>query len=154
MVFGILACTSSNSAYGSPMNAARLQFGGSTNPILARQEDVERRVSGEIAAIKAAAGLTWLQLANLLRVSRRTVHSWAEGKEPSGNNLAHVHALLEKVNSLSSLPMFKVRKQLLEEAAIVTLRPPDAIAAPILMADPSPIKHQHEVRRRKTTTSG
>lgn len=154
MAFAFLASASSNASYGSPMNTARLQFGGATNPVLARQEEVERRVSSEITAIKVAAGLTWLQLANLLGVSRRTVHSWAEGKEPSDNNLAEVQSLLEKVKSLSTLPMFKIRKQLFEEAAIAMPQPSEAIAAPILIADPSPIKHQHEVRRRKTTTVG
>ena len=154
LAFALLACASSNPAYGAPMNTARLQLGGSTSPVLARQEEVENSVAREINAIKAAAGLTWLQLAKLLGVSRRSVHAWAEGGEPSGKNLAQIYALVERVTSLADLPVVKIRNQLLADAGIATAKAPESNTAPILFADASPIKHQHQVRRRKTTSSG
>jgi hypothetical protein len=153
VVVALIACTSSNPGYGSSINMARLQFGGSTNPVVARQEDVDRSVAEEISQIKMLAGLTWLQLAKLLGVSRRTIHGWADGGEPSARNFAEVHSLLERVKTLVGLPIFRIRNTLLNEAGIATSRVPEPVASPVSVTDPTPIKYRHAVQPRRSSKS-
>ena len=53
-----------------------------------------------ISRLRSLSGLTWDQLALLLRVSRRTVHFWASGKPMSPSNELRVRALFETVRML------------------------------------------------------
>jgi len=59
-------------------------------------------VASEQAAIhelRRRSGLTWDQIAELMRVSRRSVHLWASGKELSAKNQEHLHRVLAAVRA-------------------------------------------------------
>lgn len=63
-----------------------------------------RSTAEEVVRIHHVSGLTWEQLARLLGVSRRTVHSWASGGRVAAVNLerlATVTALLESRSTLT-----------------------------------------------------
>lgn len=48
-----------------------------------------------IADIRLLTGLTWEQLAQLLNVSRRSVHFWASGSKIASENRAHLEGVIE-----------------------------------------------------------
>lgn len=50
-----------------------------------------------IAELRRLTGLTWEQLAQLLNVSRRSVHFWASGSRIASENRAHLQRVIETV---------------------------------------------------------
>ncbi len=69
---------------------------------------VDRRKRLTIAASKALGdirlwtGLAWGSIAEMLGVSRKTVHNWSSGEEPTGLNAERLFSLHSKAGALSS----------------------------------------------------
>ena len=72
-------------------------LGGSANETRApaRQSTAEA-----VLEIRRRSGLTWESLSNLFNVSRRTVHHWANGREPSTRHEMDIRRALDAVRHL------------------------------------------------------
>jgi DNA-binding transcriptional regulator YiaG len=55
------------------------------------------RAGGDVAELRRLSGLTWDQLAQLFKVSRRSVHFWASGKPMNASNEEQLHRVLAVV---------------------------------------------------------
>ncbi len=53
-----------------------------------------------IHELRHRSGLTWDQVADLMGVSRRSVHLWASGRELSARNQEHLHRVLAAVRAV------------------------------------------------------
>lgn len=77
-------------------------------------------VEGRAAAIgelRRLTGLTWDQLARLLRVSRRTLHFWASGKAMLPANEEHIQRVLGVVRQMDRGSAGQNKKMLFEAAS-------------------------------------
>ena len=74
--------------------------------------------SGKLALteIRRRTALTWDQLAMLMSVSRRTIHTWAAGGTMRPSHKAKLEELYERVLALRDLKSFAIRKLVLDEA--------------------------------------
>ncbi len=146
----LVAC-GTTSAQASSVSSVRLNSSSSGFSVAAREQDVRDNLSGALEEIKSKSGLTWGQLAGLFDVSRRTVHSWANGAAIRAANAGRVHELLDHVRQLETLPAFKIREKLLgllsgpTNGALPLVEEP-----PILASDNSPFAHQLELRPART----
>lgn len=140
------ASSASGAAAVNPVSFATTS--GVTNA-LARDEDVQPSLAERMAEIKRRTGATWQLLANFFAVSRRTIHTWADGGAISAENFERVQELLEQIRLLKELRPFQVRKALLSGAE----RPRDVAQAEpaILISDPTPFRHNLEVTRTGRT---
>jgi transcriptional regulator with XRE-family HTH domain len=66
--------------------------------------------------IKSLSGLTWEQLANIVGVSRRTIHLWLQGNSLSHANEERLHSILHIVRSLSGSSQLDVRSRMLDKS--------------------------------------
>jgi len=146
----LVAC-GSTSAQAASIGAVRLDAGSTGLTVVAPETEVRQSLAAALEEIKLKSGLTWGQLAGLFDVSRRTVHSWANGKGGHPANEARVAEMLDRVRQIEALPAFKIREQLLGQSAVI----PDGLKAasdepPILASDNKPFAHQLELRPAKT----
>lgn len=106
-------------------------------PTVARRKGVS---PGEaLEEIKDAAGLTWVQLALLLDVSRMTLHDWTSGTTPRPNSQAKLTALLDRVRSMADIPKFKMRSLLLGPAEPAAN---ESLHGPLVVSDNTPSQHR------------
>lgn len=146
-----LVASSTSSAHATSIGSVRLDSSSVTACVAARDEDTKCSLSSALAEIRKKSGLTWAQLANLFDVSRRTIHSWANGAAVRSTNAARVLEVLDRIDKLNGLPAFKIRDELLgssnsskSDLAHMTGEPP------ILMSDNSPFVHQLSLRPART----
>lgn len=146
-----LVASSTSSAHATSIGSVRLDS-SSVNPcVAARDEDTKCSLSNVLADIRTKSGLTWAQLASLFEVSRRTIHSWANGAAVRKTNAARVLEVLDRIDKLGALPAFKIRDELL--SASIGLKGDLAHTTdepPILMSDNTPFVHQLGLRPAKT----
>jgi DNA-binding transcriptional regulator YiaG len=148
----LLLVFSSTTAHATAVGAVRMDSGTTGVSLVARQQEVDVSSSAALAEIRRRANLTWNQLASLLAVSARTLHSWAKDNvELRGRHASRLAQLLEQTRALSHLPVFKLRATLLatEHSHAEATLPFDREPA-ILMSDATPFEHQVNVRPRKT----
>lgn len=74
-----------------------------------------------ILAIRQIANLTWDETAKLFGVSRRTVHLWANGRHPSGDQERKLNRTLGILSSHKSLGPSLLRERLMASAQPGTL---------------------------------
>lgn len=84
-----------------------------------REETVEvaRRA---VTELRRRSGLTWKQLAQVLDVSRRSVHFWASGKPMNAENEAHLFRVLDIVRGIDRGSASATRAALLQPQDQVT----------------------------------
>lgn len=70
--------------------------------------------SAAIAELRRLSGFTWDRLARLFRVSRRSLHFWASGKEMTPSNKEHLQRLLAVVRQIDRGSASANRQMLLE----------------------------------------
>lgn len=79
----------------------------SIQPIV-QEMSVDRRRRLSVSSSKALSdirlwtGLAWGAIADILKVSRKTVHNWSSGEEPSGINADRLSALHDRASALFS----------------------------------------------------
>jgi len=74
-----------------------------------------------ILAIRQMANLTWDETAKLFGVSRRTVHLWANGRHPSGDQERKLNKILGILGSHQNLGPSLLRERLMASAQPGTL---------------------------------
>ena len=67
-----------------------------------------------VLEIRRRSGLTWEELADLFGVSRRTMHSWANGEHPAAENDQRVRKMLAAVRHLDCGEASQTRARLLD----------------------------------------
>lgn len=117
---------------------------------IAREEDVQPDLAASMSEIKRRTGATWDHLANFFKVSRRTVHTWANGGAISADNIEKVQHLIQQIYLLKDLRPFQIRKALLGEAQPARNLPESSEPA-ILVSDPTPFRHNLAVTRTGRT---
>jgi DNA-binding transcriptional regulator YiaG len=147
----MLVAFSSTSSQATTIGAARMIPGSSMASGMAHQQDNELKISDALDDIRRRSGLTWGQLAKIFEVSRRTVHSWANGSSVRVAHVGRVSELLQRVNELDGLPAFKVRDRLLGSPTNLSNPVLESSGEPpILVSDNTPFVHQLELRPSKT----
>jgi DNA-binding transcriptional regulator YiaG len=146
-----LVASSSTPTQASAVGSMRMDVGSTGLSVLARQQDVDSSLANSLEEIKRRSGLTWGQLAAIFEVSRRTVHSWANGAAVRVANVSRVNQLLLRVRALNELPAFKVRDIVLGRSAVQS-ESPLALKdePPILVSDNTPFVHQLKLKPGKT----
>lgn len=145
----LIAC-SSTSAQAATVAPVRIDSTSAGVASGARQLDVDLSTADALDEIKRRSGLTWGQLAAIFKVSRRTVHSWANGAAVRVAHAGLVTQLLERVQEFDGLPAFKVRDGLLGLSADPTNAEPwVGNESPILVGDNTPFVYQLEPRSGK-----
>lgn len=74
-----------------------------------------------ILAIRRIANLTWDETAKIFDVSRRTVHLWANGRHPSGDQERKLNRILGILSSHQNLDPSLVRERLMASVRPGTL---------------------------------
>ena len=74
-----------------------------------------------ILAIRQIANLTWDETAKIFDVSRRTVHLWANGRHPSGDQERKLNRILGILSSHQNLSPSLLRERLMASAQPGTL---------------------------------
>lgn len=74
-----------------------------------------------ILAIRQMAGLTWDETARIFGVSRRTVHLWANGRHPSGEQERRLNRVLGILASYQDLGPSLLRQKLMASSKPGTL---------------------------------
>lgn len=149
-VTALMVCSSA-SAQGATVGTMRLDSASNGLSVVARQQEADLSIADAISEIRRRSGVTWSQLASILKVSRQAVHSWATGAAVRSGNAASVFELYETVRALSDLPVFKVKDALLGRTSANVREPSGALAAPpILISDNRPFEHQLELKPGKT----
>lgn len=78
--------------------------------------DSRSSTSRSIMAIRRISNLTWDEVAKLFRVSRRTVHLWANGRHPSSDQERKIGRILGVLSSYQGLSPSSLREQLMASA--------------------------------------
>lgn len=145
----LMVCSTA-SAQATTIGSMRLDSSSKGLSVVARQQEADLSIADAISEIRRRSGLTWSQLAKIFNVSRRTVHSWANGAAVRAANSGAVAQLFERVRAVGDLPAFKVRDVLLNRAAAA----PEAVVAagepPILVSDTTPFAHHLELKPGRT----
>lgn len=146
---GALVGSASGSGNAPAFNPTRANPSSASIVVAARLEDVDYSVSEALGEIKKLTGLTWGQLSTILEVTRRTLHSWANGTVAvRGRNALRVQEVMEMIRNYGDRPPFKIRRELLASFGIDTERQITSFPNdPILMSDNRPFKHQVSVKR-------
>lgn len=146
---GALVGSASGSGNAPAFNPTRLNPSSASVVVATRLEDIDFSVSQSLGEIRKSSGLTWEQLSAVLEVTRRTLHSWANGTVAvRGKNALRLQEVVEMVRDFGDRPPFKIRKELLASFGIDTGRPSMSLPSdPILMSDNRPFKHQVNVKR-------
>lgn len=146
-----LVALSSTSAQASSVGSMRLDMGSTGLTVVAREQDVSPSLVDTLDEIKRRSGLTWGQLATIFQVSRRTVHSWANGAAVRIAHAGRVSDILERIRSFDGLPAFKVRELLLGQTSSgIEGRSYPIDEPPVLASDNTPFVHQLELRPART----
>ena len=95
----------------SPNNAVFSSTSSEISPSIARG----------ILAIRQIANLTWDETAKLFGVTRRTVHLWANGRHPSGDQERKLNRILGIFSSHQNLSPSSLRARLMASAQPGTL---------------------------------
>lgn len=74
-----------------------------------------------ILAIRQIANLTWDETAKIFGVSRRTVHLWANGRHPSGDQERKLNRILGILSSYQNITPSSTRERLMASAQPGTL---------------------------------
>lgn len=145
----LIAC-SSTSAQAAVVAPVRVDCtcAGTNGGTVAR--DVNSSTSDALDEIKRRSGLTWGQMAEIFQVSRRTVHSWANGAAVRVAHAGLVTQLLQRVREFDDQPPFKVRDHLLRLSVDQT-KTTSIVAdeSPILVGDNTPFAHHLKSRPGK-----
>jgi DNA-binding transcriptional regulator YiaG len=145
----LIAC-SSTSAQAATVAPVRIDSTSAGVAIGAREKDINPSTADALDEIKRRSGLTWGQLARIFNVSRRTVHSWANGAAVRVGHIGLVTQLLERVREFDDQPSFKVRDRLLGLSVDQTnAKPLVTDESPILVGDNTPFVHHLERRPGK-----
>ncbi len=145
---GLAACgqISTNSVGYQTLQLSEIK----SNVIAAVAPDRRRRYASAAQAlseIRLWAGLAWGTIADMLQVSRRTVHQWANGVEPAGKRadaLWDLHALAEEKSVHGqSAAMMLLTSRYRVEAKPLRASPKRSAVNPgaILTADNSALEH-------------
>ena len=145
---GLAACgqVSTNSVGYQTLQLAEIK----SNTIASVVTDRRRRYASAAQAlseIRLWAGLAWGTIADMLQVSRQTVHQWANGVEPAGQRadaLWDLHALAEEKSVLGqSAAMTLLTLRYRVEAKPLRAWPKRSTANPgaILTANNSGLEH-------------
>lgn len=135
-------CASSSSSYGNTVNPVRLSPGSVSVQIAAREEELSPSVTEALLEIRERTGVTWDQIATMLRVSRRAVHAWMSGtSEARYEHVARVQEILSWLRSGSDQPAFKIRNRLLEKFGGTKASDSVTDELPILLSDNRPLKN-------------
>jgi len=116
---------------GAPAVAAEVSRGTSAgHPVVAMVNEAPPATSADaaIGEVRRLSGLTWEQLAELLGVSRRTLHFWASGKPMNAPNEERLHQLLGLLRAMDLGAADYNRAALLVPDA-AGMRPFDMVAA-------------------------
>ena len=71
-------------------------------PLTANQDKKDtQNTRQEINELKRLTGLTWEQIAQLFKVSRRTVHFWASGQRLNSSNEERLNSLLNTIKYIN-----------------------------------------------------
>ena len=90
-------------------------------------ESPTQDTASAVAELRRLSGLTWEQLAELLRVARRSLHFWASGKPMNAANEEHLRRVLAAVRQTDRGSSADNRTMLLEDRQGVI--PVDLLAA-------------------------
>ena len=74
--------------------------GTSSGPTSETSAPVRQSTAEAVLEIRSRSGLTWESLSDLLNVSRRTVHHWANGRAPSTRHEMDIRRTLDAVRHL------------------------------------------------------
>lgn len=58
------------------------------------------RAKDMIRKIRLRSGLTWEKLSTILKVSRRSLHAWADGAEIKSENFIHLEAVYQTISKI------------------------------------------------------
>ena len=145
----LIAC-SSTSAQAATVAPIRVHSTCAGTIAGALERDINSSTADALDEIKRRSGLTWGQLAEIFKVSRRTVHSWANGAAVRVAHVGLVTQLLERVREFDDQPSFKVRDHLLGLSVDQTnAKSIVANESPILVGDNTPFVHHLEPRPGK-----
>ncbi len=124
MALATILCTGcgvATAATATSLPPAMLQAPGTTSGNLAT---VQRRrrfdsVPQVLSHIKKRALLNWGELAEILAVSRRTIHFWSSGGSITPDNRAKLEDLYEQVEGIDRGRSHETRRELLKRYGIV-----------------------------------
>jgi DNA-binding transcriptional regulator YiaG len=149
-VSALVAC-SSTSTHAASVGSMRMDGGSTGLTVVAREQEVNPSLADGLDEIKHRSGLTWSQLATIFKVSRRTVHSWANGAAVRIAYVGRINKLLEQVRELDGHPAFRVRDMLLGLSKSFSNSQLETIGEPpILVSDNTPFVHQLKLRSATT----
>lgn len=144
-------CASSSAAAPNTVNPGHFQSGSASVQVAARKEEFAFCVTDALPEIRERSGLTWDQLAAVLGVTRRTVHSWMSGSSGvARENVARVQEVLSFVRSWGDQPSFRIRNRLFETYRVNREIDQGVGELPILVSDSRPLKNP--VARKKSSS--
>lgn len=118
------------------------------------QERIPFSGKAALSELRRRTALTWDQIAQLMEVSRRTVHSWASGNAMRGTHKARLEALLDRVSALKAMRSFQIRQLLLDEAGLSPTSPAAKFEEPlpaILVSSDKPLESGVTINKEAKT---
>ncbi len=109
----------------SPYGTERVE-GTSAGPAFKTNIPARQTTGEAILEIRCRSGLTWELLSDLFKVSRRTVHHWANGKAPSAQHELDIRNTLDAIRHLDEGNQSATRDRLL--TSVHGLSPFDRLA--------------------------
>lgn len=107
--------SASSPAHGAPSIPGRMGQAATLPVVLARDEDVTFSAANALNEIKRRSGVTWDQISQIVKVSRRRVHAWVAGEAITMEHQAKLEVLLEWVRARKDLKPFALKRQMLSE---------------------------------------
>lgn len=139
MIFSCVGLTAigSTGANAVSVNPYQLSQTSATMAAGAREEDFN--VPTALLQIKDAGGFTWVQVSQLLGVSRRAVADWMKGQGIRSNNEIAIFQLRDRVAQLAHLPKFKIRSAVLGNTQSTTRLRSMLSDPPVFESDATPL---------------
>lgn len=121
VVASILGTPTTSNAYPSPNTAERTSATHSVGGVMPDSSRNIKSTARGILAIRQIANLTWEETAKVFGVTRRTVHLWANGRQPSGDQERKLNRVLGILRSYQTLSPSSLRERLMASAMPGTL---------------------------------
>lgn len=121
VVASMLGSSTTSSASSSPAPIERTSAVPSNALLPSSKKESTPSTARGILAIRQVANLTWDETARIFGVSRRSVHLWANGRHPSGDQERKLNKVLGILSSYQYLGPSSLRERLMASATPGTL---------------------------------
>jgi DNA-binding transcriptional regulator YiaG len=121
VIASMLGTPVTSNAYPSRVAVNRTSAAPNNAGLSTSSSDNPSSTARGILAIRQIANLTWDETAQIFGVSRRTVHLWANGRHPSGDQERKLNRILGILGSQQNLGPSLLRERLMASAQPGTL---------------------------------